>query len=185
MGVSAGGLEALKVILPALPASFPLPIAIVQHRNERSDNFLSEYLDKISKITVKEAEDKEALCGGYAYIAPAGYHLFIEEDLSFSLSIDERVNYSCPSIDVLFESASDVLGKALIGVVMTGANADGAKGLKTIKQRGGFAIVQDPEMAEADTMPRAALAATKADYVIELEQIAPLLTQLGNKEKSL
>lgn len=182
IGASAGGLDALKAILPALPASFPLSIAIVQHIGERSDNFMAEYLNQTSKIVVREAEDKEPLCPGTAYLAPPGYHLLIEPDRSFSLSVDARVNYACPSIDVLFESAAEVFRQALVGIVLTGANADGAHGLKVIKERGGLAIVQNPETAESPAMPRAALAAAKADYVADLGHIAPLLLKLATQE---
>jgi two-component system chemotaxis response regulator CheB len=178
IGVSTGGIEALKAILSSLPASFPLPIAIVQHRDERSDGFLAEYLNGLSGLAVSEAEDKEPLCAGHAYLAPAGYHLLIESDRSFSLSVDPRVNYSCPSIDVLFESAADAFADSLIGIVLTGANADGAKGLKAIKARRGLAIVQDPKTAQAAAMPRAALEATAVDYLVDLQEIAPLLTRI-------
>jgi len=136
-------------------------------------------LGQSSQIVVKEAEDKEPLRSGIAYLAPPGYHLLIEPDRSFSLSVDARVNYSCPSIDVLFESAAHVFGESLIGVVLTGANKDGAQGLKIIKEHGGLAIVQNPESAEARSMPQAALAAVSADYVVDLEQLAPLLVQLS------
>lgn len=179
IGVSAGGIEALKAILSPLPASFPLPIAIVQHRDVRSDCFLAEYLDRLSGLAVREAEDKEPLRPGHAYLAPAGYHLLVESDRSFSLSVDPRVNYSCPSIDVLFESAVDAFADSLIGIVLTGANADGARGLKAIKARGGVAIVQDPKTAQAAAMPRAALEATEVDYVVDLQDIAPLLLRIG------
>ncbi len=179
IGVSAGGIEALKALLPALPASFPLPIAIVQHRDRRSDGFLADYLNGMTRIAVSEAEDKEPFCAAHAYLAPAGYHLLIESDRCLSLTVDERVNCSCPSIDVLFESAAYVFAQSLIGVVLTGANADGAKGLKAIKARGGLAIVQDPQTAAAMTMPRAALDATPVDHVVPLERIAPLLTQIS------
>jgi two-component system chemotaxis response regulator CheB len=178
LGVSAGGLQALKTFLPALPAWFPLPIAIVQHIGERSDGFLAEYLDRASAITVKEVEDKEPLRPGTAYLAPPGYHALIEPDRSFALSVDPRVNHSCPAIDVLFESAAEVYGRALIGVVLTGANGDGALGLKAIKALGGLAIVQDPDSAEATAMPRAAIAAAPVDYIVELERLAPLLLDL-------
>ena len=184
IGVSAGGIEALKVILSPLPASFPLPIAIVQHRNERSDGFLAEYLDRMSGLVVSEAEDKEPLCPGHVYLAPAGYHLLIESDRSFSLSVDPRVNYSCPSIDVLFESAADAFADSLIGIVLTGANADGAKGLKAIKARRGLAIVQNPETAQAATMPRAALEATAVDYQVDLQEIVPLLIRIGSMREA-
>jgi two-component system chemotaxis response regulator CheB len=179
IGVSAGGMEALKVLLPALPASFPLPIAIVQHRNQRWGGFLAAYLNKMTRIAVSEAEDKEPLCAGHAYLAPAGYHLLIESDRSFSLSVDLPVNYSCPSIDVLFESAADVYAESVIGIVLTGANSDGARGLTAIKARGGLTIVQDPSSAEAIAMSQAALEATPVDHVVDLAQIAPLLISIG------
>ena len=179
IGVSAGGIEALKAILSLLPASFPLPIAIVQHRDLRSDGFLAEYLNRLSGLIVSEAEDKEPLCPGHAYLAPAGYHLLIESDRTFSLAVDPRVNYSCPSVDVLFESAADAFADSLIGIVLTGANTDGAKGLKAIKVRRGLAIVQNPETAQAAAMPRAALEATAVDYLVDLQNIAPLLIRVG------
>ena len=183
IGVSAGGVEALKVLLPALPASFPLPVAIVQHRDRRSDGFLAAYLGSMSTIAISEAEDKEPFCAGHAYLAPGGYHLLIEADLSLSLSADPRVNYSCPSIDVLFESAADVFASSLIGIVLTGANADGAQGLKAIKARGGLAVVQDPNTASATAMPRAALEATTVDHVVDLAGMAPLLIRLSAMEE--
>jgi two-component system chemotaxis response regulator CheB len=183
IGVSAGGVEALKVLLPALPASFPLPIAIVHHRDRRSGGFLADYLNAMSRIAVSEAEDKEPFCAAHAYLAPAGYHLLIESDRSLSLTVDERVNYSCPSIDVLFESAAKVFGGSLIGIVLTGANADGSQGLRTIKAHGGLAVVQDPKTAAAMTMPRAALEATLVDHVVPLERIAPLLTQISTRNE--
>ena len=183
IGVSAGGMEALKTILPMLPLSFPTPVAIVQHTTGRSDNFLAEYLDGISKLTIKEAEDKEPLLAGHVYLAPARYHLLIEADHTLSLSIDEPVNYCRPAIDVLFESAANVYCASLIGIVLTGANKDGAQGLKTIKMQGGLAIVQNPKKAKASHMPQAALAATKADHIVELEQIAPLLLQLCSRQQ--
>ncbi|UVT14473.1 MAG: chemotaxis protein CheB [Nitrospira sp.] len=182
IGASAGGLQALKTILSALPGSFPLPIAIVQHIAERSDNFMAELLNHASRIAVKEAEDKEPLSPGTAYLAPPGYHLLIEPDRSFSLSVDERVNYACPSIDVLFESSAEAFDESLIGIILTGANADGAQGLKAIKKYGGLAIVQNPESAEHPAMPKAALAATDVDYVVNLEQLTPLLLQLTAQE---
>ena len=181
IGVSAGGLQALRTLLGGLPASFPLPIAVVQHIEARSDTYLCDYLDELSSIDVKEAEDKELLRSGVAYLAPAGYHLLIEPDRSFSLSIDEKVNFCRPSIDLLFESAADAFGRRLIGVILTGANGDGALGLKRIKERGGFALVQNPETAEAPYMPRAAIAATPVDQVTDLDLIAPILIKLGER----
>jgi two-component system chemotaxis response regulator CheB len=182
IGVSAGGLQTLKVILPALAADFPLPIAIVQHLSADTDCFLVNYLSEISAIAVKEAEDREPLLPGVAYLAPAGYHLLVELDRRFSLSVDERVNFARPSIDVLFESAADVFGDRLIGVVLTGANSDGARGLKAIKERSGLTIVQSPRTAEVATMPEAAIAATKIDHISDLGMIAPLLARICGAE---
>jgi two-component system, chemotaxis family, protein-glutamate methylesterase/glutaminase len=179
MGMSAGGMQALKTFIPALPAAFPLPIAIVQHNSESSDGFLADYLNRIGKLTIKEAEDKEPLRSGHAYLASPGYHLLVEDDLTFSLSADPRVNYCCPSIDVLFESAADVFGDALIGVVLTGANSDGSQGLKTIRERGGLAIVQNPATAESRAMPQAALTAVDASITVDLENLAALLIQMS------
>ena len=185
IGASVGGWEALKTLLSALPASFPSPIAIVQHIGERSESFMAELLNQVSRIAVKEAEDKESLSSGTAYLAPPGYHLLIEPDRSFSLSVDERVNHARPSIDVLFESAAEVFGGTLIGIILTGANADGARGLETIKEYGGLAIVQNPEEAENPTMPKAALTATEVDYIVSLEQLTTILFQLTAQEATI
>jgi two-component system chemotaxis response regulator CheB len=182
MGLSAGGLEALKVILPPLAKTFPLPLIVVQHRDQSPDDFLAASLGRLSALKVKEAEDKEPIRPGHIYLAPGGYHLHVEPDHTFSLSVDPRVNFACPSIDVLFESAADAFGSALIGVVLTGANADGAQGLRAVKRHGGLAIVQDPATALAAAMPRAALAAAPADHVVTLPQLAPLLTRLGRNQ---
>lgn len=177
IGVSAGGLDALSTLLPALPKDFPLPILVVQHRLAGSDDYLAQSLDRICAVQVKEAEEKEKLKQGTVYLAPADYHLLIERDETIALSIDAKENYSRPSIDVLFESAAYVWASLLIGMVLTGANSDGAKGLALIKQRGGTTIVQDPETAEYDTMPRAALPC--ADYVLPLPEIGTHLNTLA------
>jgi two-component system chemotaxis response regulator CheB len=179
IGVSAGGMHALRTILSAIPETHPLSIVIVQHRGVRSDDYLVQALNDLCAITVKEAEDKEGMRPRVAYIAPADYHLLIELDRTFSLSVDEKVHYSRPSIDVLFESAAETFASKLIGVILTGGNSDGAQGLRTIKQHGGLTVVQDPETAEAPSMPRAALRATAVDHVASLERIGALLRQLG------
>ncbi len=181
IGASSGGMQALKTLLSALPASFLLPIVIVQHIHEHSDAYLAEYLSRAGALAVKDAEDKETPQPGMAYLAPAGYHLLIEPDGSFSLSMDEKVNYCRPSIDMLFESAADAFGDRLIGVVLTGANADGAAGLKIIRQRGGMAIVQNPKTAESPYMPQAAMQCAQPDHVLDLEKIAPLLIKLNER----
>jgi two-component system chemotaxis response regulator CheB len=171
-------MQALKVVLRDLPADFGLAVAVVQHVEAGSDSFLSEFLNDICAISVREAEEKEPFRKGTAYIAQANYHLLIEPDRSLSLSADDKVNYSRPAIDPLFESAADVFGPALIGVIMTGASSDGAQGLKRIKARGGRTVVQNPASAESPFMPQAAVRAADPDHVLELEDIAPLLIRL-------
>lgn len=181
IGVSAGGMQALSTILPELPKDFSLPLIVVQHIQEGSKSGLSKYLDRISKILVKEADEKELIRPGTVYLAPASYHLLIEEDRTFSLSVDPRVNYARPSIDVLFESAADVYENGLIGVILTGANSDGSQGLKKIKQYGGLTIVQDPATAVAECMPLMAIQATEVDHVLRLEDIGPFLRRFHVK----
>lgn len=179
IGVSAGGLDALTVLLPGLPEEFPLPVVVVQHLLPGSGGYLVESLDQKCALAVKEAEEKEALRPGCIYIAPPDYHLLVEWDETLSLSIDEKVHCSRPSIDVLFESAAYAWSSGVIGVILTGASADGAKGLALIKERGGMTIVQDPATAEQPIMPRAAIEATQVDYVLGLEEIGEKLIQLG------
>ena len=184
MGVSAGGMSALSTVLSRLPDDFALPIIIVQHMDPDSRDHLPDHLDRKCNIQVKEAEDKENIMSGVAYIAPPNYHLLLEEDRTFSLSVDDAVNYSRPSIDVMFETAADVYKRRLVGVVLTGANADGSKGLKMIKAIGGLAVVQDPATARVDYMPKAAIASTKVDHILPLEEIASLITELSNSSRA-
>jgi len=179
VGVSAGGLEVLKALLASIPASFPLAMVIVQHLHPLQDKFLIEYLDERCAIPVREADEKEPVEPSNIYFAPPNYHLLIEADKTFSLSIDAKVNYSRPSIDVLFESAAEAYGSSLIGVVLTGASADGAAGLRRIKESGGLAIVQDPKTAEFPIMPRAALESTEVDYVLSIEEMGRFLAGIG------
>jgi len=183
IGVSSGGMTALKFIFSALPAGFSIPIIIVQHINAHSDNEWINLLNDKSKLTVKEADEKEKIANGNAYIAPANYHLLIEKDKTFSLTIDERVNFARPSIDVLFESAAEAYKDKLIGIVLTGSNSDGAKGIKRVKEYGGLAIVQDPETAESPTMPASAIAACQPDYILSLEKIVLLLIKITQLNK--
>ncbi len=184
MGVSAGGMSALSTVLSRLPADYALPIIVVQHMDPNSRGYLPDHLDRKCNIQVKEAEEKENIMGGVAYIAPPNYHLLLEEDRTFSLSVDDAVNYSRPSIDVMFESAADVYRRRLVGVVLTGANADGSNGLKKIKAIGGLAVVQDPATSHVDYMPKAAIASTKVDHILSLEEIASLLTELSNSSRA-
>ena len=184
IGVSAGGMNALSAVLPILPDDFSLPIIIVQHMDPNSRDYLSDHLNRKCNIQVKEAEDKEKIMNGVAYIAPANYHLLVEEDRTLSLSVDDLVNYSRPSIDVMFETAADVYEKGLIGVILTGANADGSKGLTRIKALGGLVIVQDPATAQVDYMPKAAIASTRVDHILALEEIARLLTKFSHSSRT-
>ncbi|MEZ4525070.1 MAG: chemotaxis protein CheB [Desulfobacterales bacterium] len=182
IGVSAGGMEALPVILEPLPEDFPVPILIVQHISPDSDGYLSRYLDSICPVKVREAGEKDEVRPGTVYLAPANYHLLVEDDRTLSLSVEERVNFARPSVDVLFETASDVFGPRLVGIILTGANRDGSMGLKKIRQNGGLTIVQSPETAFADDMPRAAIAAGPVDHILPLHQIGPFLCTLFGRK---
>ena len=177
VGCSWGGLAALGRLLGHLPEEVDLPIAIAQHRSPESPRGgLERALGRDLARPVLEAGDKDPIERGHVYVAPTDYHLLVERG-SFALSVDEHVRHARPSIDVLFESAADAYGAELIGVVLTGANADGADGLARIVERGGVAIVQDPETAEAREMPEAALAAAPAT-VLPLERIGPHVAEL-------
>ena len=164
--------------MTALPAGFGLPVVIVQHRPRDADNYLVEHLLELGTLPVVDAAEMQTLHRGVVYLAPAGYHLLIETGNGFRLSCENPVNYSQPSIDVLFESASDVYAERLIGVVLTGSNQDGAAGLARIKDRGGLTIVQDPASAHAARMPASAIQATEVDHVLPVEEIGPLLAAL-------
>lgn len=177
IGASAGGVQALSAILPALPPQFPCPILIVLHVPQRNTNPLIDLLRARCLLDVKEAEDKELLRSGTVYFAPPGYHLLIEKNMSIALSSDEPVNYSRPAIDVLFETAADALALEVTGVILTGANHDGAEGLKAIAAAGGKAIVQDPATAEMATMPLAALEACPDARSMDLDGIIMALRQ--------
>jgi two-component system chemotaxis response regulator CheB len=180
MGGSAGSTAALIELLPVFPVNYPWPIVVVQHLHPLQEGHFAERFTNQCALTVKEAEDKEPIKAGHIYFAPSNYHLLIEEDKSFSLSVDERVNYARPSIDVLFESAVDVYAPRLIGVILTGANNDGALGLRLIKERGGLTIVQDPGTAESSYMPKAALEATPVDCILSLRDMGQLLLEMPN-----
>lgn len=180
IGVSSGGLSALKILLPALPADFGLPIIIVQHVGAHSENYWIELLNGMSKLNIKEADEKELIEKGNVYIAPANYHLLVEKDRTLSLSTEQKVNYARPSIDVLFESAAEAYKDKLIGIVLTGSNHDGTKGIKKIKEHGGLAIVQDPDTAESSFMPTSAIAAILPDHILSIEKIIYLLIGLSN-----
>jgi two-component system chemotaxis response regulator CheB len=178
IGASAGGIAALTTILPALPATFPVPIVVVLHQHPGGGVDWSEYLDQQTALAVVEVEDKMPLTAGTIHCAPAGYHLLMEQDGSFALSVDEKVNFSRPSIDLLFSSAADAFGPALIGVILTGANGDGAEGLAQIAARGGITVVQSLQTSAWTAMPAAALQAVPQALVVELDAIAATLVTL-------
>lgn len=179
IGASAGAVQALSRILPALPAAYPLPVMIVVHVPPDRDNALVALYQAKCAMLVKEAEDKEPARGGVIYFAPSDYHLLVEPDRTLSLSTDATVMHSRPSVDVLFESAADAYGPALAGIVLTGANEDGAEGLRAIAAAGGTALAEDPVDAYAPAMPAAALARTVGARAMSLDAIANYLLGLG------
>ena len=181
VGVSAGGQEALDHVLSPLPVGYPLVVVVVQHIPADAGGLIASSLDRCCALRVKDAADKEPLKAGTVYVAPAGYHLLVEEERIFSLSVDELVNWARPSIDVLFESAADVFEERLVGVILTGANGDGSEGLRAVKEQGGLAVVQDPQTARVDVKPRAALEATEVDHVVDLDGVAALLLGLSSQ----
>ena len=180
IGVSAGGMTALGILLPFLPAHYKLPVIIAQHAHPDSDDFLARYLNDKCSLTVKQAEEKEPVLPGIIYMAPPNYHLLIEMDHTFSLSVEEPVNFARPSIDVLFETAAEAYGSNLVGVILTGASADGAGGLMKIKAAGGITVVQDPRTAEAEIMPKSAISAGEVDFILPLEAIGKFLAKLSD-----
>jgi two-component system chemotaxis response regulator CheB len=182
IGASAGGFEALLATLRGLPATYPMPLVAVLHLPDNHDSRLAELFGLRLELQVREARDKESLAPGTLYFAPSGYHLSIESDFSFSLSCEERVNYARPSIDVLFDSATDAYGRSLAGVLLTGANHDGAAGLAGMQVAGGMTIVQDPATAEVPTMPEAALRRMTPDLILPLPEINALLRRLGQTQ---
>ncbi|WP_064117996.1 chemotaxis protein CheB [Pseudomonas fluorescens] len=178
VGASAGGVEALLTLLGPLREGFVLPIIIVLHLPEERRSQLAEVFARRLGMPVHEASDKQDIVAGRVYFATPGYHLSVEQDRSLSLSLEDRVHYSRPSIDYLFESAADAYGPALAAVLLTGANHDGARGLVEVKRRGGLTIVQDPEEAQVATMPQAALKIQQPDHVLTIHGIGRLLVEL-------
>jgi two-component system, chemotaxis family, protein-glutamate methylesterase/glutaminase len=175
IGGSAGGLEALSRILERLPSDFRLALAVVLHMPSTGPNILVQVLSCHTRLPVREAQDKEPAEPGTIFVAPPGYHLLVDRGPSFALSLDGPVHFSRPSIDVLFESAADEYGERLIGVLLSGANEDGASGLQAIERAGGLAVVQAPEEAQSPTMPEAALARCPGARVAPAIEIAAML----------
>lgn len=178
IGTSRGGLKALQELLSALDNTFQIPIVIVQHRGKETETGLCEFLSNYSALPISEPDDKEPIMPRRIYLAPRDYHLLIE-NRSFALSIDPPIVFARPSIDLLFECAAEQYGPAAVGVILTGRNRDGARGLSAISRRGGLTIVQDPNSAEFREMPDASIAQTEVDCVLPLKGIARRLVELS------
>jgi two-component system chemotaxis response regulator CheB len=177
IGCSWGGFQGLRRLFSDLPADFPIPIVVVQHRLAQADDGLDASMQSASALPITDVTDKEPLVGGAIYLAPSDYHTIVDGK-SLALSTEDAVNFARPSIDILFETAANSYGDSLIAVILTGANDDGAQGLRRVKELGGYIIVQDPGSAVRREMPDAALEQVRADLVVPLEEIGPRLVQL-------
>jgi two-component system, chemotaxis family, protein-glutamate methylesterase/glutaminase len=180
IGTSWGGLAALTKLLGDLPTDFSIPVVLVQHRSKDSERLLVQLLQDATDLKVCEIEDKDPLTPGTVHVAPANYHVLIENGYA-SLTIEEPVRFSRPSIDVMLTSAADTYGSAAIGIVLTGANEDGARGLAHLTKRGGLGLVQDPKTAEIPIMPQAAIRAVPTAEVLSLADLGRRLIELGVK----
>lgn len=178
IGGSAGSLDVLFRVLPALRADFPYPIAIVLHRRANVDTMLTELLNMKTKLLLTEPEDKEPIRPGCIYLAPGDYHILFEKDGVISLDYSEKVAYSRPSIDVAFQSAAEAYGANATCILLSGANADGSEGLRRIRDVGGTAIVQLPESAEVAFMPQQAISRQLADQILDVVGISDYLNGL-------
>ena len=178
IGGSAGSLDVLFKLLPAINTTINFPIIIIVHRKQGTDSILSNLLATKTLLKVKEVEEKEKILKGSVYIVPSDYHLLIEKDHTFSLDYSEKVNYSRPSIDVTFQSAAEVYKDKLVCLLLSGSNADGVNGLITVKRYGGLAIVQDPITAQVDYMPAQAISRAKIDKVLAISEMADYINAL-------
>lgn len=178
IGGSAGSLEVLFKVLPQLKSQLAVPLVIVVHRKSNGGSSLPDLLALKTSLPLTEVEDKDAILPGHIYLAPANYHILIENNGTLSLDDSEKVHFSRPSLDVTFESAADVYGINTAGILLSGANEDGTKGLKEIKRKGGIVIVQNPSTASMPIMPQSALNHVKADYVYEIDEIVDFLNNL-------
>lgn len=179
IGGSAGSLDVLLKVLPLISPVITFPIVIVIHRKHGTDSLLPELLSGRTKLIVKEIDEKELVRAGTIYIAPSDYHTLIEQDHTFSLDYSEKVNYSRPSIDVTFQTAAEVYKDKLVCLLLSGSNADGVNGLKSVKAWGGRAIIQNPESAQVSYMPAQAAAQVKIDYILPIEDIADFINLLS------
>jgi len=180
IGGSAGGVDALIQLLPALPEGYDLPVMCILHLPSDRESRLAELFDERLPLPVREAADKEAIAAGTVYFAGAGYHLSVEQDRTFSLSCEPPVHYARPALDVLMESSADAYGAGLVGILLTGANHDGADGMAQIRARGGFTVVQDPDDAQVGVMPLEAIRRCNPHLVLPLAGIKALLPLLEN-----
>ncbi|CAA7614997.1 putative chemotaxis protein-glutamate methylesterase [Candidatus Terasakiella magnetica] len=178
IGCSAGGIEALHTLLPALPPDFPLPVVVVIHLSSGAPTLLPQVLQTGCTLPVIEAEERQPLRPGCIHVAAPDYHLLIEPDHTFALSADAKVNNSRPAIDLTFISAAEVWGAGVLAILLTGASADGARGMQAVKARGGICIVQDPATAQAPAMPAAAIATGVADHIAKLDEITGIVVSL-------
>lgn len=181
IGGSAGSLDAILQILPALDSALPLSVIIVVHRRNDQDSVLSDLLRSRTPLQVREIEEKDVLEQGVIYIAPSDYHLLIEKDHSLSLDYSEKVHYSRPSIDITFASAADVFGTSLACILLSGANADGAAALQEAGSKGAITIAQDPADADVPYMPQHAISLGPVDYILKAGEMAAFINQLGER----
>ncbi|MCG2750326.1 MAG: chemotaxis protein CheB [Desulfobacteraceae bacterium] len=177
VGGSAGGFEALSAIVSLLSSDFDLPVLVVQHLHTSDDGSLARHLARATRLTVVEPCDKEPIEHGKVYVAPANYHMLAERNRTIALSVDEKVNWSRPSIDVLFESAARAFGESVIAVILSGASADGARGMVAIREVGGLTMAQNPANAVMPVMPKSAIDAGGVDEVLEPEEIGYRLVE--------
>jgi len=179
IGGSAGSLQVVLGLLTNLRAGFPLPILLILHRNNVFESSLEELLASRTDLPIKEVEEKEPVIRGTLYLCPADYHVLVEKNQTFSLDYSERIHYSRPSIDVGFRSAADVYGPGLIGLLLSGGNADGAEGLEYIQEKGGITVVQDPATADVPYMPQQAISRMKADFIVPAGELPDFINSLA------
>lgn len=178
IGASAGGLNALKTLLSELPKNFPASVFIVQHLSPNKESYMVEYLKDNISLPIKEAGSMDPIIRPMIYVAPPNYHMLIDRGDVIVLSVEGKVNYSRPSIDLLFSSAAERYREKLIGIILTGANSDGSDGLKRIHELGGIAIIQSLSDSEASAMPQAAMLKTNADYILDLKDMSKIINRL-------
>lgn len=179
IGGSTGSIDVLLHLLPALKVPLSFALIIVLHRKNSADSPLANLLSLKSSLPVQEVDDKDAIVPGTIYLAPADYHLLLEQDGTFSLDDSEKINYSRPSIDVTFESAADAFGPSVVGIVLSGANADGTQGLKAIKKVGGILVAQRPDTAQVGFMPQQAILGADVDYILDIQELVSFVNELN------